>query len=123
MNEVFKLLAGSAAGASFIAVTQILTLDCPDRCLIWSVCVFAVAIPMLVNFYLKPPGFKKEKPRRGDPEYNLAVGYLLLLFLDAAGFALVFFHFGSLPGLFFIASFVAANFWFLKREPGRFHPN
>lgn len=117
MQNGLKLIAGSMAGASLIAVTQILTVDCPDNSLTWAVCIFAFSIPLLVSFYLRPP--RIEKIRVHEPGFMAAFGYLFLLAFNAAGFAMVFFHFGLIPGFLFVVSFIAANALFLSRDPLR----
>jgi hypothetical protein len=113
VKDGLDITAGSMAGLSLIAVTQILTVDHPDKSLVSAVCIFAVAIPLLVNFYMRSP--RIETLRVGHPDFRLAVCYLLVLGFDTLGFALIFFHFGRRPGFLFVASFVAANLWFLWR--------
>jgi hypothetical protein len=101
------IMIGSLAAASFVAITQILTIGSLDWCLFGAVCIFAVSIPLLVKVWMKPPPAFSNPPTleeftgaKGDPFWE----FLFVMLFSITGFALMFFHFGWLSGCLFSAS-------------------
>jgi len=110
-----RQVSGALAGASFIVVTQVATRDKVSCALYVATALFSFALPFLLLFWLSSPFKTAELSARGDIEGMES--FVLIVLLDVAGFAALFFHFGLLPGsLFLLAVVIATCVLLLKVE-------
>lgn len=119
MSPPLRLITGPLAAAAVVVVTQILTVDRPDKLLFSAVLIFAIDLPFLVGFWLKPPTLTSRQVDPRDPTDSEAMAFLdfcCLVLLEIVGFTLVFFHFGLTPGVLFVVCVLLTLFSLVGSE-------
>jgi hypothetical protein len=100
-------IAAGMAATNLVIISQILTRDSISCLLFVSVAVFAVTLPLNVYFYILDDDFVAAQHGSGSARINILFArFMGLLGLNIAGFILVFFHFGILPGALFLLTSV-----------------
>ena len=114
-------LAYAMAGACFLGVTQILTVDRLDIPLTGAIWVFALAIPLLILQGLRPPMIRstQEAPKMDTKEEKSLIWYARSLSLGFLGLAFLFFHFGPIAGILFCIACLSCTGWWLTSHSQR----
>jgi hypothetical protein len=114
MGTERNAVAAAMGASSFIAVTQILTLERLDWQLRGAIGIFALCIPAFARIWFRIPRPEDQQDKKGHAERTLDV--LSICILDFVGFALMFFHFGWLPGTLFLVSSAMALRWVGRKK-------
>jgi hypothetical protein len=96
-------IAASLAAANVVVVSQILTRERVSPLLFAGVTLFAITLPLNVFFYCLDDDFVlAQQQKKTSARLNILFArFLALAALNIAGFVLLFFYFGVLPGILF----------------------
>lgn len=103
-NDRLAELAFGMAGAGFLAMTQILTLDRIDVLLQVAIYIFSFAVPALIFQGLTIPRLMGERDSNGLTRTGIKRSnwYIRSMGVGLVGIDLVVFHFGIPAGILFI---------------------
>jgi hypothetical protein len=109
-------IAASLAAANVVVVSQILTRERVSPLLFAAVALFAITLPLNVVFYCLDDDFVlAQQQKKTSARMNILFArFLVLVALNIAGFVLLFFYFGVLPGILFTLTSLFLLGWLLS---------
>jgi len=95
------------AASNFVAVSQIVTRERVPMLLLICVIIFSLTLPFNCFVYILDDDFSEfHKERPSERIQILQARFMVLMVLNIAGFAVMFFHFGLIPGVLFLLSII-----------------